>query len=158
MNLKIQNFWQAYLDSLPANSHKPETMPPYWHFTDNEPSANHLAELTLVGTKRATAGALWSYEAEGEATPQPGDLSIIIDWDENPVCLIETLQVDITPFHAVDEDFARTEGEGDGSLTYWKDVHWQYFSREMAAIGRQAHEDMPVVCERFRVIFPQKSS
>jgi hypothetical protein len=34
-----------------------------FHFDDNEPSANKLAQLVLVGTKRATAGLAWSFEA-----------------------------------------------------------------------------------------------
>ena len=154
MNHHIANFWQAYLDSLPPDADRPDTMPEAWYFCDDEASANHLAELTLNGTKRATAGSLWSYEAEGEAIPQPGDLSIIINWQEEPVCIIETLQVDITPFNEVSEEFAAVEGEGDGSLAYWKKVHWEFFSREMETLGREVVENMPVVCERFRVIFP----
>jgi len=155
MNQKIKDFWQAYLNSLPPDADKPDTMPEYGYFCDDEVSANHLAELTLKGIKRATAGALWSYEAEGEAIPRPGYLSIIVNWQEEPVCIIETWQVDITPFNEVSEEFARVEGEGDGSLKYWKEVHWDFFSREMKTLGREAVETMPVVCERFRVIFPE---
>ena len=157
MNQAIQAFWQAYLDSLPLNVNKPEILPQYWHFTDNEASANALAELTRKGIKQATAGALWSYQAEGEAIPQSGDLSIIINWQQEPVCLIETLQVEIKPFDQVDAQFAYDEGEGDRSLAWWREAHWDYFSREMAAIGHQPRADMPVVCERFRVVFPEIS-
>ena len=155
MNQQIKNFWQAYLNSLPPDVKKPETMPEAWHFCNDKESANHLAALTLSGTKRATAGALWSYEAEGEAIPQPGDLSIIINWQQEPVCIIESTQIDITPFNEVSEEFARVEGEGDKSLSYWKKVHWEFFNNEMEALGREAIETMPVVCERFRVIFPE---
>jgi uncharacterized protein YhfF len=154
MNQQIKDFWKAYLNSLPPDADKPEKMPEYWHFCNDEESANHLAELTLNGTKCATAGAVWSYEAEGEAIPQPGDLSIIINWQEEPVCIIETTQLDIVPFNEVSEEFARVEGEGDKSLAYWKKVHWDFFIEEMEAISREAEESMPVACERFRVIFP----
>ena len=155
MNQHIKDFWQKYLNSLPSDANKPDTMPEYWHFCNDEESANHLAELTLNGTKRATAGAVWSYEAEGEAIPQPGDLSIIVNWQEEPVCIIEITQIDIVPYNEVSEEFARVEGEGDKSLTYWKKVHWEFFSEEMEALGREAEESMPVACERFRVIFPE---
>jgi hypothetical protein len=37
-----------------------------FYFGDNEELANSLAELVLRGTKRATAGSLWSYEHEGK--------------------------------------------------------------------------------------------
>ena len=158
MNQQIKDFWQAYLNSLPSNTDKPERMPDPWHFCNDEESANNLAELTLSGTKRATAGAVWSYEAESEAIPQPGDLSIIINWQKEPVCIIETQQVDITPFNEVSEEFARVEGEGDKSLAYWKKVHWAFFSEEMEEIGRKTEESMPVVCERFRVIYPETAA
>jgi len=53
----------------------------------------------------------------------------------------------------VSEEFAATEGEGDGSLAYWRQAHQAAFSRELGAIGRAVSADMPVVCERFEVVF-----
>lgn len=45
------------------------------------------------------------------------------------------------------------EGEGDGSLEYWRNVHDEFFSKEMAEIGKLFDEDMPVVCEEFELVF-----
>lgn len=64
-----------------------------FHFDDNEPSANALANLVLAGLKRATAGLLWSYEDAGGAPPKPGALSVATYyWDGRPACVIETLE------------------------------------------------------------------
>ena len=41
--------------------------------------ADALLALVLDGTKTATAGALWDYEALEEEVPAPGDLAIILD-------------------------------------------------------------------------------
>lgn len=49
--------------------------------------------------------------------------------------------------------FAAIEGEEDGSLSFWRDAHRQYFTRECIRIGRRFSEDMPVACERFRVVY-----
>jgi|GEM_PF-2082915 len=57
-----------------------------WHFCDNQADADELAELVVAGFKRATAGALWSYEAEDEPLPQIGDLSVITDWSGAARC------------------------------------------------------------------------
>jgi len=122
-------------------------------FADDEESANALAELVLSGTKRATAGAVWAYEAEGKRLAAPGDLSVVTDWAGVPKCIIETVAVEIVPFNLVTAEFAATEGEGDGSLEYWRGIHRQCFSRECARHGRRFTEDMPVACERFRVVF-----
>jgi uncharacterized protein YhfF len=122
-------------------------------FGDNEQLANELADLVLRGTKRATAGAVWSYEAEGKPIPRPGDLSIVTDWSGKPLCVIETQAVQIVPFTDVSEEFAATEGEGDGSLQFWREAHRQYFTRECAAKGQAFSEGMLVACERFKVVY-----
>lgn len=122
-------------------------------FDDNEHSANELAALVLSGRKRATAGLVWANECEGKRIPAPGDLSIVTDFAGNEVCIIETLRVDIVPFSEISEEFAATEGEGDGSLQYWRRAHEAFFGRECKRIGRTPEPDMPVVCERFEVVF-----
>jgi uncharacterized protein YhfF/GNAT superfamily N-acetyltransferase len=125
------------------------------YFDDNQPSADALAALVLMGKKRATAGLLWEYESEGSGVPKPGDLSIVTNWAGEPQCVIETRSVVVRPFGEVDEDFAATEGEGDGSLAYWREVHWAYFTRACARIGQTPSHDMPVACERFEVIYTE---
>lgn len=122
-------------------------------FGDSETLANELAELVLRGTKRATAGSVWSYEGEGNRIPVPGDLSIVTNWAGSPLCIIETESVEVVPFSEVSAEFAALEGEGDGSLSFWREAHRQYFTRECAQAGRQFSEDMLVACERFKVAY-----
>jgi uncharacterized protein YhfF len=96
--------------------------------------------------------------AGNERVPQVGDLSIITNWDGDPLCIIQTTEVEIKPYNAVDPPFAYDEGEGDRSLAFWRAAHWRFFSRECASLGREPAEDMPVVCERFRVVFDDPES
>jgi uncharacterized protein YhfF len=56
-------------------------------------------------------------------------------------------------YDEVDAKFAYEEGEGDRSLEYWRDAHWRFFSRTLPTIGKEPSVDMPLVCERFRVIY-----
>jgi len=102
-------------------------------FGDSEELAGELAELVLCGTKRATAGSVWSVEAEGRRLPRPGDLSIVTDWSGQPLCVIETQSVDVVPFREVTAEFAAAEGEGDGSLSYWREAHRRYLSVRVPA-------------------------
>lgn len=148
----IRACWQAYLDALPAGAQRPQAYQA-WYFCDNEESANALGALVVAGIKTGTASLVWEYEAEDEQLPQAGDLSIITDWAGRPLCIIETTAIEVKPFYAVDADHAHAEGEGDRSLAYWRAAHWDYFSRTCGAIGRAPAETMPVVCERFRVVF-----
>ncbi|WP_284615397.1 ASCH domain-containing protein [Aquabacterium humicola] len=123
-------------------------------FGDSEALANELAALVLAGTKRATAALVWGNEHDGKPQPRPGDLSIVTTWQGEPLCLIETTAVEVVPFEDVSAEFARTEGEGDGSLAFWRREHAAYFARECERIGRTPDARMPVVCERFRVLYP----
>jgi len=47
---------------------------------------------------------------------------------------------------------AAAEGEGDGSLVFWRRVHTDYFGRECARFGRVFAVDMPVCGERFELV------
>jgi len=124
-----------------------------FHFSDNEATANELADLVLAGVKRATAALVWSFESAGGSPPKPGALSVVTYWDGTPACVIETQGVNVLPFEQVSTEFAASEGEGDGSLEYWRRAHWSYFGRECTRIGRAISLAMPVACEQFYVVY-----
>ena len=124
-----------------------------FHFGDSESLADELSALVLAGAKRATAGLLWSNEAQGKPLPKPGALSIVEQWSGDPVCVIETISVAVLPFEEVGAEFAAVEGEGDGSLEYWRAGHWAYFGRECARLGKKPSARMLVVCESFKVVY-----
>jgi uncharacterized protein YhfF len=148
----VAQIWDAFVAACPEIA-GPAATYSAWHFCDNQGDADELAELVLAGRKRATASALWSYEAEGEPLPQVGDFSVVTDWLGTARCVIRTTAVEVVAFESVGAEFAAAEGEGDSSLEYWREAHRAAFARELAAIGRTLEADMPVVCERFDVVF-----
>jgi len=64
--------------------------------------------------------------------------------------------VEVCAFRDVSKEFAAQEGEGDGTLEYWRNVHWKYFGRVCEELGREISEDMLVVCEPFEVVYIPK--
>ena len=49
---------------------------------------------------------------------------------------------------------ARAEGEGDKSLSYWKQAHTEVFRRECREdFDMEFSEDMDCVCEYFEVVY-----
>ncbi|XLZ71011.1 ASCH domain-containing protein [Massilia sp. SR12] len=147
----LSDFWSAFANSIGGVD--AARFYEVCIFGDSEELANELAELVLRGTKRATAGSVWSCESEGRRLPMQGDLSIVTNWSGSPLCIIETEVVEVVPFSTVTSEFAAIEGEGDGSLSYWREAHRQYFTRECARAGWQFNEDMLVACERFKVVY-----
>ena len=152
--MQIGDFWQSYLRSLPeTHGNDGRTSPAAWAFGNSEQMADELGALVIQGTKTATCSLLWEYESGGDPMPETGELSIITDGKNNPLCLIETTEVTIRPFATVDAAFAYDEGEGDRTLAFWREVHWRYFGRICETIARTPDQTMPLVCERFRVIY-----
>ena len=133
-------------------------LPEAWSFGDSKDMADDLGNLVRSGIKTATCSLLWEYEFDGDALPEPGELSIILGGNGQPLCLIETTEIKIRPYDQVDPQFAYEEGEGDRSLAYWRNAHWRFFTRVCDRIGRDPDNAMPLVCERFRVIYPAAAS
>jgi uncharacterized protein YhfF len=149
----IENYWHAFLATLPSNSVYLGKTFIAESFGDNPELADELGQLVVSGRKTGACSALWEWEAEGKPIPHPGLITILLNGRDQPMCIIETTEVFVCRFQAVDEEFAQAEGEGDLSLKYWRTAHKNYFSRVLPKIGREFCESMPVVCERFQVIF-----
>ena len=151
----IQQYWQKFLaQCTPEQTTQYTTIPEAWGFGDKPQLADELGNLVLQSIKTSTCGSVWEYEQEGEAIPKVGDLSIILDGKDQPMCIIETTEVRIIPFNEVDAQFAYDEGEGDRSLESWRREHWKFFTRN-ATEESQINENMPLVCERFRLIWQE---
>lgn len=131
---------------------------PAFAFGDSPAMADELAGLVQQGRKRATAALLADLERDGDRLPEPGDRSIVLDGRAAPVCVIETTDVRVGPLHSADAAFAWDEGEGDRSLAHWLDVHRRFYARRCAALGLDLSDDLPVVFERFRVVWPSARS
>jgi uncharacterized protein YhfF len=155
LNGSAEALWQRYI-STPAGAPAADRDHDAWQFGHGVEEGDRLVQLVLEGTKRATAGALWAYEHEGERVPEVGDYSVVTDGRGTARCVIRTVSVDIVPFDAVDAAFAHDEGEGDRGLRYWRSVHWDHFTRELESMGLAVARDMPVVCERFDVVFTER--
>lgn len=148
-----QAIWTAYSATV-VRDRSPDFCEAF-HFHDNEQGARELATLVLKGIKRGSASLVWTYEHDNKRPPWPGSLSIMTDWSGKPLGVIETLTIEAAPFDEVTAEFAACEGEGDLSLRYWRQGHWDYFARECKRIGRHAEPSMLVLCERFDLVFAQ---
>ena len=144
--MNAEEMWQAFPDKKADDTYLA------WQYGCAQ---DKLAQLTLQGTKTATASSYPVYKAENEPVPAVGDYSIILDSQNQAVCIIQTTQIDIVPFYQVDEEQAYLEGEGDRTLTYWREVHRTFFESEMQSIHQKFTEYMLVVCERFKIVYPK---
>jgi uncharacterized protein YhfF/GNAT superfamily N-acetyltransferase len=147
----VETFWQAFCR---ASGVPPQTPYQAWYFGDSPALAHELAELVVHGPKRATAGAAWLYEAYPDAAPVPDGYSVVTEHDETPRAVIRTTWLEKRQLDQVDAQFAWDEGEGDRTLPDWLAGHTRYFTRECARECRPFSPSMPVMLERFELLYP----
>jgi len=147
---KIENFWTEFLEK--KHLEKSKKYIEAFHFELNEKLANELLQLVLDGQKRATASSLLGYEIEQNPFPKIGDYSIITDWEGDPKCVIETIDVVVIPYKDITFDICKREGEDD-TLESWRQGHERFFREEGRTLGYEFSEDMPVVFEDFKVVY-----
>ncbi|MEG2455144.1 MAG: ASCH domain-containing protein [Oscillospiraceae bacterium] len=146
-----EQMWKNYVTANPC-AHEYDA----WSFGGNAPDMpNVLADLVLAGKKTATASAYPCYQAENEPLPPVGGYNIILNTDDEAVCMTKTTKVYTIPFCEVSADHAAKEGEGDRSLQFWRNCHRKLFTEELNAIGKEFTMDMLVVCEEFEVVYPR---
>ena len=148
-NDSIIQMWEGYREIDP-NVPKEYVA---WAFGDSKEMADELAKLVSEGKKTATASNYTLYELEKEELPFPGLINIILDGDGKAVAIAETTSVEVVPFDEVTQEHAYLEGEGDCTLNYWRDVHETFFKKEFENMSKVFDDKIPVVCERFRLLY-----
>jgi uncharacterized protein YhfF len=151
----VIDLWHAFLYSIKEDIENTKLTFKIDRFGDNKQIADEAAYLVLAGKKRATSPSLWELELIDEPVPKSGDYAIIINWAGYAQCIIQTTSVDITLYDEISPAFARLEGEGDGSLEYWRSQHWAYYHRVLHGTKYSPSGEMPIICERFNLIYPK---
>lgn len=118
--------------------------------------ADLLAQLVLEGKKTATASAYDEHLAHSEPLGEVGEHSVILDSNGDAVCIIETTKISVVPFDEVSEEHAFKEGEGDRSLSYWRNIHQELFTIWLKDLGMTFTQKSKVVLEEFKVVFSKE--
>jgi len=132
---------------------------PAWGFAFPGPLRDELTRLALAGTKTTTAGLWAEMEAEGEAVTGAGSLEVLLDSEERPVAVIETIENRIVRLADVDDRHAVDEGEGYANAAEFRVAHerfWNGYLDDLRATvsdpGFTIGDDTLVVLQRFRIV------
>ena len=152
LSARASAFWANFLRHQANPSATANLLYEAFRIGDSRESADEGARLILAGTKTTTSALLWEYEKSDQPLPQVGSLSILENGQGEPVCVVETIWLKVVPFEEIDADFAAAYGEWGGTLPAWQQNAWQYYSRQCDRLERVPTLQMPLVCERFRVV------
>ena len=130
-----------------------------WGFAEPGPLRDELTTLALAGTKTTTAGLLVESEAMGETIPGPGFREVLLDSDERPAAVIETVECPIKRLADVDDQHAIDEGAGYANAAEFREEHERFWNASLdetrELIGHPSFEltdDTLIVCQRLRVL------
>lgn len=129
-----------------------------WGFAFPGPLRDELTELALAGAKTTTAGLFAETEADGEVLPASGVREILLDSEERPVAVIETVDCRVVRLADVDDRHAIDEGEGYADATAFRVSHerfWNGYIDDLRARIDPAFaidDDTLVVLQRFTVV------
>lgn len=148
--LEVEKFWFEYLEK----NNLPKTTPYSGEFIlgEDEVSCLQLSALILGGKKTGSFTALDSFIIDNEPLPKAGSNYVVADWNEVPLCIIQTTKVTILPYNQITWEMAEKEGEED-SFESWKESHNEFFEYDAEIMGYEFKPDMPVVFEEFKLIY-----
>ena len=99
----------------------------------------------LDGIKTTTSSGFWDWP-DGRI-PFVGSLCVLLDGQNRMRAIIETEGVEIIPFGLVDENLARSYGEGDRTLNWWRSTMGDYYRHDAARHGVSFSDDTPLIFE-----------
>lgn len=106
---------------------------PWWSdlprdcFGDTPELMDDLLALVLSGAKTATCSSAEGF-AQLPFTPAPGVRTVIVDSQQRPACVIETIRITDETFDTISPALTDLEGEGDHAD--WRAGHKAFFRRE----------------------------
>lgn len=134
-----------------------DTSLPRAEFAFPGPLRDALIASILSGTKTTTTSLLVEYAVDGEELPAAGQRQAVIDSTDQPVAVIETVQVDEVRLDQVPLAHVIDEGEGHTSVAQWRAGHEQYWHGEemrtyLADPAFTVRDETVVILERFRFV------
>src|SRR5436190_14517257 len=97
----IEAFWRSYREAAGLDHDNYDVVA----FGAGAKMASELADLTVAGIKRATAGLVCQFGPDLEAPPVVGGYVVLLDGDQQPRAIWRTTEVRIGPLNSVDEQF-----------------------------------------------------
>lgn len=86
--------------------------------------------------------------------PKAGDHAVLVNFSDEPRCLIRYEECEVMPFRDVGPEHTAVETAALRDLAAWRKFHRSYWEPVLAARGQAYTEDLPIVFQRFTVLYP----
>ncbi|WP_144829206.1 ASCH domain-containing protein [Microbacterium sp. BH-3-3-3] len=116
------------------------------------PGRDRIVAAIRAGEKTTTSSLEQEYAVAGDPLPAVGERGVVIDSFGEPVCVIETTEVEVVALRDVPLAHAIAEGEGYASVAQWRDGHVRFWTSD--AMRDELGDDF-VVDDDTRVVLQQ---
>jgi uncharacterized protein YhfF len=79
---------------------------------------------------------------------------VLVNFSDEPRCLIRYDECAVMPFSQVGPEHTAVETAALRDLAAWRKFHRSYWEPVLAARGQAYTEDLPIVFQRFTVLYP----
>jgi len=148
---ELESFWQTARASVPGAG-LGDDYQVRWIGLDDQ-TTNQVLELIRTGDKTGTFTLPWLVEQTGDPTPQSGDLIILISFDGTPKILLRLTEIEKVAFGDMTETHTAVDGSPVRALEVWKPLHTTYWNKRLQPFGLSVRDDMPVLVEKFEVLY-----
>lgn len=115
---------------------------------------NIIVPLIMLGQKTGTFALASEFDADPAAAPRSGD-HYVVTWFEGPPALLYRItHTEVVPFEGINHDHVQVEGPNARSVDVWREIHWDYWGKTLRAAGREPSRTMPVLFQRFEMLYP----
>jgi uncharacterized protein YhfF len=125
-------------------------------FGNSSAISDAIVPLILAREKTGTFALESEFEGTPNDAPKVGDFYVVTHFDGDPALLYRVTEIERVPFAEISHAHVQVEGPNARTVPVWRKIHWAYWGGILRAQGREPREDMPVLFQRFEVIFPER--
>lgn len=116
--------------------------------------ADVIIPLILKREKTGTFALESEFEHPPELAPTVGDYYVVTRFTGEPVLLYRITEVQRVAFNDINHEHVQVEGPNARTVPVWRKIHWDYWGQILRQQGRTPDERMPVLFQRFEVLYP----
>ena len=116
-----------------------------------------LLGLVLSEQKTCTYSLVQLLEEEGGLL-EPGDRIVFLDADRRPRAVVELDDCEQLAFNEVEARHTAGEGPAARDVKVWRRIHAAYWGKWLKSRGQEFHEEVPVMWQSFRLLYPRPDS
>jgi uncharacterized protein YhfF len=153
---ELAKFWRAARAALP-DAGLGDAYQVRWIGLDDQ-TTEQIFELIRAGDKTGTFTLPWLVEQNADPMPRVGDAIILVSFDGTPKILLRLTEIAKVAFGDVTEAHTAVDGSPVRALEIWKPLHTAYWNERLQPFGLSVRDDMPVLVEKFGVLYDAPSS